>query len=59
MGLFAGCKDATPSSKPGEEWGAEVPFGTGQVGPKRFLEALKGVGYTGPLCTNAKPAPSA
>lgn len=43
-------KDATASSKPGEEWGAEVPFGTGQVGAARFLQALKGVGYTGPLC---------
>ena len=43
-------KDATPSSRPGEEWGAEVPFGTGQVGVARFLQALKGVGYTGPLC---------
>jgi sugar phosphate isomerase/epimerase len=43
-------KDATPSNKPGEEWGAEVPFGTGQVGAARFLQALKGTGYTGPLC---------
>jgi L-ribulose-5-phosphate 3-epimerase len=43
-------KDATASAKPGEEWGAEVPFGTGQVGPARFLQALLGVGYTGPLC---------
>jgi L-ribulose-5-phosphate 3-epimerase len=43
-------KDATPSTRPGEEWGAEVPFGTGQVAPDRFLQALRGVGYTGPLC---------
>jgi L-ribulose-5-phosphate 3-epimerase len=42
-------KDATPSSKPGQEWGEEVPFGDGQVGPKRFLEALKAINYTGPL----------
>jgi sugar phosphate isomerase/epimerase len=42
-------KDATPSTKPGVEWGAEVAFGTGNVGPKRFLAALKDVGYTGPL----------
>jgi sugar phosphate isomerase/epimerase len=42
-------KDATPSGKPGLEWGEEVPFGTGQVGPKRFLDALKAIHYTGPL----------
>jgi sugar phosphate isomerase/epimerase len=42
-------KDATASSKPGVEWGAEVPFGTGQVNPQKFLAALKSVGYTGPL----------
>ncbi len=59
-------KDATPSTKPGVDWGQEVPFGTGQVGPKRFLQALHEVGYTGPLCiereagnqrlTDVKPA---
>jgi L-ribulose-5-phosphate 3-epimerase len=43
-------KDATASAKPGVDWGEEVPFGTGQVGPKRFLAALHEVGYTGPLC---------
>ncbi len=43
-------KDATPSAKPGVDWGEEVPFGTGQIGPKRFLQALHEVGYTGPLC---------
>jgi sugar phosphate isomerase/epimerase len=42
-------KDATPSAKPGEEWGEEVPFGAGQVGPRRFLDALKSINYTGPL----------
>ena len=42
-------KDATPSSKPGVEWGAEVPFGTGLVGAKRFIRALKDAGYSGPL----------
>ena len=42
-------KDATASAKPGEKWGEEVPFGAGQVGPKRFLDALKAIGYTGPL----------
>jgi sugar phosphate isomerase/epimerase len=43
-------KDAKGSSKPGVEWGEEVPFGTGQVNPKAFLSALHDVGYTGPLC---------
>lgn len=42
-------KDATASAKPGEEWGAEVPLGTGQANVPAFLRALKEVGYTGPL----------
>ena len=42
-------KDATGSAKPGEEWGEEVPFGSGQVGPRRFLAALHKIGYRGPL----------
>lgn len=42
-------KDATASSKPSIEWGEEVPFGTGQVGSKRFLAALHNVSYRGPL----------
>jgi len=42
-------KDATPSSSPGREWGEEVPFGTGQVNPKAFLDALHEVRYRGPL----------
>jgi sugar phosphate isomerase/epimerase len=42
-------KDATASSQPKVAWGEEVPFGEGQVGPKRFLDALKSIGYTGPL----------
>ncbi len=42
-------KDATASTKSGVEWGEEVPFGAGQVGPKRFLDALKSINYTGPL----------
>ena len=25
------------------------PFGTGQVGPKRFLDALRAIDYDGPL----------
>jgi sugar phosphate isomerase/epimerase len=43
-------KDATASKNPGADWGEEVPFGTGQVGAKRFLDALHKVGYQGPLC---------
>jgi sugar phosphate isomerase/epimerase len=43
-------KDATASKNPGTDWGEEVPFGTGQVGVKRFLDALHNVGYRGPLC---------
>jgi L-ribulose-5-phosphate 3-epimerase len=30
-------------------WGEEVPLGEGEVGIPRFLQALKSVGYTGPL----------
>lgn len=43
-------KDATASSRPGVEWGAEVPFGTGEVGAERFLRALREAGYAGPIC---------
>ena len=42
-------KDATPSATPGVEWGAEVPFGTGDVGPSTFVSALHQNGYNGPL----------
>ena len=42
-------KDGTASSKPGVEWGEEVPFGSGEVGPARFLSALQRIHYTGPL----------
>jgi len=42
-------KDATGSATPGVAWGAEVPFGSGQVGPSAFLSALHQNGYTGPL----------
>ena len=42
-------KDGTASNRPGEEWGEEVAFGTGQVGPKRFLSALDRIDYRGPL----------
>src|SRR4029079_1530436 len=33
-------KDATMSKNPGVDWGAEVPFGSGEVPPKDFLRAL-------------------
>jgi sugar phosphate isomerase/epimerase len=42
-------KDAILSDQPRMKWGSEVPFGTGQVRPRRFLDALEAVGYTGPL----------
>ncbi|MDQ3441811.1 MAG: sugar phosphate isomerase/epimerase [Planctomycetota bacterium] len=42
-------KDATLSERPGEEWGEEVPFGTGEVPPKEFLRALRDAGFTGAL----------
>ena len=42
-------KDATGSNRPGDTWGEEVPFGTGQVGPQRFLAALDRIDYRGPL----------
>ena len=42
-------KDAIASKLPGQEWGTEVPFGTGEVGAKTFLHALRAVAYNGPL----------
>jgi sugar phosphate isomerase/epimerase len=42
-------KDGTPSTKPGQEWGKEVPFGTGNVKPAELLKALNHIGYAGPL----------
>ncbi len=41
-------KDATRTKVEGE-WGAEVPWGTGEVGADSFLNALKGIGYKGAL----------
>ena len=43
------CKDARWSKNPGEDWGEEVLFGTGEVNTERFLETLRSVGYDGPL----------
>lgn len=43
------CKDGTWADKPGEEWGEEVPLGKGDVGMENYLQALKEIGYDGPL----------
>ena len=43
------CKDAKWAARPGEEWGAEMPLGQGDVGMERFLWTLKEIGYDGPL----------
>lgn len=43
------CKDAKWAANPGEEWGEEVPLGSGDVGMETYLRTLKEVGYTGPL----------
>jgi sugar phosphate isomerase/epimerase len=43
------CKDGKWAAHPGEEWGAEVPLGQGDVGMERFLLTLKEIGYDGPL----------
>ncbi len=43
------CKDARWSKNPGQQWGEEVLFGTGDVNAELFLRTLKSVGYDGPL----------
>lgn len=43
------CKDAKWAARPGQEWGAEVPLGTGDVGFENFIRTLAELGYTGPL----------
>jgi sugar phosphate isomerase/epimerase len=42
-------KDANRPTTPGQ-WGEEVPLGQGQVNIKAFVDALKKIGYAGPLC---------
>jgi sugar phosphate isomerase/epimerase len=42
-------KDAIRTKVPGT-WGQEVPLGKGEVNIPRFVQALKSVGYKGPLC---------
>ena len=39
-------KDGRLAAKPGE-WGAEVPWGEGEVGGKTFIAALEKLGFTG------------
>ena len=41
-------KDARRPKASGQ-WGEEVPLGEGEVDIKRFVQALKKIGYTGPL----------
>jgi sugar phosphate isomerase/epimerase len=41
-------KDAIRTEQPGT-WGAEVPWGDGQVQPEAFLNALKDTGFDGTL----------
>ena len=43
--LHVHVKDAMGSPQPGIQWGREVPFGMGQVDPKRFIRSLAGIGY--------------
>jgi sugar phosphate isomerase/epimerase len=42
-------KDAVMTKVPGT-WGDEVPLGQGQANIKKFIQALKKVGYQGSLC---------
>jgi L-ribulose-5-phosphate 3-epimerase len=42
-------KDANRTKVPGT-WGEEVPLGKGHANIKKFVQALKNVGYRGPLC---------
>ncbi len=43
------CKDGTWAGNPGNEWGAEVPLGEGDVGIENYLRTLDEIGYSGPL----------
>ena len=43
------CKDGKWAKNPGKEWGQEVPLGQGDVGMENYLQALKEIGYDGPL----------
>jgi L-ribulose-5-phosphate 3-epimerase len=50
-------KDATASAQPGEQWGAEVVYGSGQVPHQAFADALKAIGFTGPLVIEREAGP--
>jgi sugar phosphate isomerase/epimerase len=39
-------KDAVKAGVKGE-WGKEVPWGQGEVGPQRFMDALDAISYNG------------
>ena len=41
-------KDAIRTTQPGT-WGAEVPWGDGQVGTEAFLDVLEEIGFEGAL----------
>lgn len=43
------CKDGRWAQRPGQEWGAEVPLGEGDVGMESYLKTLDAIGYRGPL----------
>ena len=43
------CKDGKWAARPGQEWGAEVALGEGDVGMERYLRTLDKLGYQGPL----------
>jgi sugar phosphate isomerase/epimerase len=43
------CKDGKWAANPGQEWGAEMPLGQGDVGMENYLRTLKEIGYNGPL----------
>jgi len=45
------CKDATwaAEDRRGQDWGAEVPLGDGDVGMETYLRTLQEIGYDGPL----------
>ena len=46
---MAHMKDGTPSDKPGQVWGADVPLGQGNVDFLAVLKALEEGGFTGAL----------
>jgi sugar phosphate isomerase/epimerase len=50
-------KDAIASDQPRVRWGTEVPFGNGQVACKKFIGALRHVGYDGPLMIECESGP--